>query len=114
MRHRYAVALAFLLVLVACGDDTGGSTSAVSTTVATTTTAPTTTTTPPGFEVTSEDGDLTVEVPFEAMASDPGITIRLLAGDEYPPELASAAENPKSRIYNLEPDGTVFAAPVTV
>jgi hypothetical protein len=112
MRSRFAVVPALLLVVGACGGGTGSSTTV--TTAATTTVAETTTTTVPGFEVTSEDGDLTVEVPFEAMAEDPGITIRLLAPEEYPPELAAAADDPAARIYNLEPEGLQFAAPVTV
>jgi hypothetical protein len=75
----------------------------------------TATTVPPaGFTVTSEDGDLTIEVPFEAMAADPGITIRVLAPEEYPPELAGAAQNPGTVIYSMEPDGLVFDAPVRV
>ncbi|HLE39619.1 MAG TPA: hypothetical protein VJA44_08225 [Acidimicrobiia bacterium] len=122
LRARLALLSAFLLLVAACGGGTGSSTTAASNTGATTTTtaatttttAPTTTTTQAGFEVTSEDGDLTVEVPFDAMAEDPGITIRVLAPEEYPPELAGAAENPDARIYNLEPEGLQFAAPVTV
>ena len=112
MRSRLAVVPALLLVVGACGSGTVSSTTV--TTAATTTVVETTTTTVPGFEVTSEDGNLTVEVPFEAMAEDPGITIRLLAPDEYPPELAGAADDPEARIYNLEPEGLQFDAPVTV
>lgn len=125
MRARLALALAFLVLAAACGGGTGSATTSPATTAAATTTAATTTssattataattTTNPGFEVASEDGDLTVEVPLEAMATDPGITVRLLAPEEYPPELAGAADNPNSRIYNLEPEGLEFAAPVTV
>lgn len=114
MRARVALVAAFLLMVGACGGGTAATTTVAPTTAATTTTAPTTTTTPPGFEVASEDGDLTVEVPFEAMAVDPGITITLLTGDQYPPELADAADDPDARIYDLGPEGTEFAAPVTV
>ncbi len=113
MRARLAVVASFLLVVGACGGDSG--TATVPSTAATTTTAvATTTTTEAGFEVVSEDGDLTIEVPIAAAASDPGITIRLLSGDEYPPELAAAADDPESRIYELGPAGLEFAAPVRV
>ena len=117
MRSRTAMASALALVVGACGGGTGSSTTAASSTAATTTTtttAETTTTMVPGFEVASEDGDLTVEVPFEAMATDPGITIRVLAPEEFPAELAGAADDPDARIYQLEPEGLVFAAPVEV
>jgi hypothetical protein len=114
VRIRVALAVGFLLVVGACGGGTGATTTVAPTTVATTVPATTTTTTLPGFEVASEDGDLTVEVPFEAMASDPGITITLLTGDQYPPELSGAADDPDARIYDLGPEGTEFAAPVTV
>ncbi|HEX5631239.1 MAG TPA: hypothetical protein VFY15_06245 [Acidimicrobiia bacterium] len=112
MRGRIALVLSLLLVVGACG----GGGAATTTVAATTTTAAATTTTtePAGFEVVSEDGDVTVEVPFDAMASDPGITITLLTGDQYPPELAAAADDPEARIYDLGPEGTEFAAPVTV
>ena len=114
VRLRVALVAAFLLVVGACGGGTGATITVASTTATTTTLPATTTTTPPGFEVASEDGDLTVEVPFEAMAADPGITITLLTGDQYPPELAAAADDPDARIYDLGPEGTEFAAPVTV
>ncbi|HAX82626.1 MAG TPA: hypothetical protein DCY40_08680, partial [Actinobacteria bacterium] len=118
VKIRVALAVGFLLVVGACGGGTGATTTVAPTTVATTvpatTTTTTTTTTLPGFEVSSEDGDLTVEVPFAAMAADPGITVRLLTPDEYPPELAGAADDPDARIYDLGPEGTEFAAPVTV
>ena len=114
MRSGRLALLALLLVVAACGGSTGATTSTGSTAATTTTAAATTTTTAPGFTVTSEDGDLTVEVPFEAMAEDPGITIRILAPEEYPPELAAAAENPGAVLYSLEPDGLTFDAPVRV
>ena len=113
MRVRLALGVSFLLLVASCGGGTGATTT-VTTAGTTTTAAATTTTTVPGFEVVSEDGDLTVEVPFEAMASDPGITITLLTGDQYPPELAGAADDPDARIYDLGPAGLEFAAPVTV
>ncbi|MBI5157252.1 MAG: hypothetical protein HZA58_04475 [Acidimicrobiia bacterium] len=108
-----AVLVALLLVVAACGGG-GGSSTTITTTATTTTTVAVTTTTQAGFEVTSEDGDLTVEVPVEAMASDPGITISLLAPADFPPELAGAADDPDARIYDLGPEGLEFAAPVTV
>lgn len=116
MQQRFVPGIVLILAAAACGGSGAGSTTVPTTvaTTATTTTAPTTTTTQPGFTVTSEDGDLTVEVPFAALAEDPGITIRLLTPDEFPPELAGAAERPGARIYELEPDGLEFAAPVRV
>lgn len=112
-----AVAASTLLVLVAaaCGGGTAETSTTGSTGAPTTSLADTTTTTvPEGFTVTSEDGDVTIEVPFEAMAVDPGIVIRVLAPEEYPPELAGAAANPGAVIYSMEPDGLVFDAPVEV
>lgn len=116
MRVRRLVGLGVVLTAAACGAQSESSPStAPSTTVpASTTAAVTTTTAEPGFEVVSEDGDLTVWVPVSAAATDPGITVRLLTPDEFPPELAAAADDPEVRIYNLEPDGLVFDAPVTV
>jgi len=113
MRSRLAVLVALLLVVGACGGGSGSSTTAA-TGATTTTTVAATTTTNPGFEVTSEDGDLIVEVPAEAMATDPGITIGVLAPEDFPPELAAAADDPNARIYDLGPEGLEFAAPVTV
>ncbi|MEX1206988.1 MAG: hypothetical protein WEE36_00065 [Acidimicrobiia bacterium] len=107
-----------LLVLVggACGGGTADTSTTTGSTASsgTTVVASTTTTAPEGFTVTSEDGDLTIEVPFEAMATDPGITIGVLAPEEYPPELAGAAQNPGTVIYSMQPDGLVFDAPVRV
>jgi hypothetical protein len=116
LRRRISL-LALLLVAAACGGGTGNTTSSSSsgsTGVTTTTAAVTTSTTPPGFTVTSDDGDLEIEVSFEAMAEDPGITIRVLPPEEYPPQLAGAAETPGTVIYSMEPDGLVFDAPVRV
>jgi hypothetical protein len=109
-----------ILSLAVVGAACGGGTADTSTTgpgssaVTTSTAAATTTAVPQGFTVTSEDGDVTIEVPFEAMAEDPGITIRVLAPEEYPPELASAGNNPGTVIYSMEPDGLLFDAPVRV
>lgn len=100
------------LIATACGGE--GATSSTTVVQTTTTVVATTTTTEAGFEVVSEDGDLTVWVPASALAADPGITIRLLAPEEFPPELAGAADDPDVRIYNLEPEGLEFDAPVTV
>mgnify|MGYP001819712282 CR=1 FL=1 len=130
VRGRSILIAGFTVVMVSCGGETGvpaaspppTTATAPTTTLAasTTTTAPvttlaaSTTTLDAGFTVTSEDGDVEVDVPQGASAGDPGIVIRLLEPEEYPPELASAAQNPGTRIYNLEPDGTGFAAPVRV
>ena len=105
--------MATLLLLAACG---GGGAAVTSTTAAVTTTAApaTTTTAEAGFEVTSEDGAVTVHVPASAMAQDPGITIRALAPEEYPAGLGALADDPATRVYDLGPDGTEFVVPVTV
>lgn len=111
--HRAIVAL--ILVGTACGGGTAEtSTTAPGSTGVTTTLGSTSTTGADGFMVTSEDGDVTIEVPFEAMAEDPGIVIRVLDPLEYPVELAGAAANPGAVIYSMEPDGLVFDAPVQV
>ena len=114
MNRRGIAGICVGLVVAACGGGAGSSTTTTAAASTTTTSAEVTTTAVAGFEVTSEDGDLTVTVPFEAMGADPGITIRLLAPEEFPPELAGAADDPDVHIYNLEPEGLVFDAPVTV
>jgi len=125
MRRGWSLLLTVGLVAAACsGDTTSPSTAtappvtaAPSTTPSDTAAATTTTSgrdADRGFQVFSEDGDLEVRVPVTAMAEDLGISIRLLSPDEYPPELAGAAENPGTRIYNLEPEGLTFDAPVRV
>ena len=114
MNRRGIAGICIGLVVAACGSGAGSSTTTTAVASTTTISAEVTTTAVAGFEVTSEDGDLTVTVPFEAMGTDPGITIRLLAPEEFPPELAGAADDPDVHIYNLEPEGLVFDAPVTV
>lgn len=113
MRQRRSMAAA-LFLLAACG---GGGAAVTATTAAVTTTtvlAATTTTTEPGFGVASDDGAVTVHIPESAMAQDPGITIRALAPEEYPAGLGAIADDPATRVYDLGPDGTAFATPVTV
>jgi len=100
-----------LLLLAACGGDGAAVTS---TTVAVITTVVPTTTAEAGFEVTSEDGAVTVHVPASAMTEDPGITITRLETVDYPPGLGVVADDPTARVYDLGPDGTEFDAPITV
>ncbi len=117
MRVRLILVLVFVTAAAACAGSSSGSTTTTTTVAASssTTAAPSSTTTAPeGFTVTSDDGDLTIDVPFDAMAEDPGITIEVLAPEDYPPELAGAAENPNTKIYELGPTGLQFDAPVRV
>jgi hypothetical protein len=115
------------LVAAACGDDdarpitttspeSSTTTAPGSTTAVTTSTVAETTTTtgPTGFEVVSEDGQVTLDVPFEALPEDPGISITVLPPEEYPLELAGAAQNPGTVLYRLSPDPLEFDQPVTV
>jgi len=111
---RWIALMAMLLVAAACGGGTASPSSSSSSDATTTTVGTTSTTGPSGFTVVSEDGDLEIDVPFEAMAEDPGITIRVLSPEEYPPELAGAGETPGTVIYSMEPDGLTFDAPVRV
>lgn len=111
MRARTALGVLIIIGVAACGGSAGDSTTTTAPTAETTTTGPTTTTTIPGFTVTSDDGAVTMEVPFEAMAEDPGIEITVLAPEDYPPELAGAAQNPNTRIYRLLPDDVTFDEP---
>jgi hypothetical protein len=127
--RRLGPAAAVLVLMAACGgsaDSTSSeappSTEAAETTTApettaapTTTLAPTTTTTPPeGFVVTSDDGNVTIEVPPEALTADPGIAVGVLAPEDYPEALAGAEQNPGTVVYSLEPDGTELGAPVEI
>lgn len=81
---------------------------------ATTAAAATTTTEPPDTNITSEDGDVTLRIPFGAAADTSNIAIRVLPVDEYPPVLAGAAQNPGTVLYGLEPAGTTFSEPVRI
>lgn len=124
MTTRIGVAATLMLLATACGGDdsaTGGTTASTTaspstTTAAPPTTAPATTTTavPDGFTITSEDGDITIEVPAGAIAADPGISIRVLQPEEYPEAFAEARELPGTVLYSMEPDGLTLAAPVRV
>lgn len=113
--RRLALLFAILsLIAAACG---GGETAADSTTTttsgtSTTSTAPTTTTTDPGFVVLSDDGRVAVEVPPGALAENPGITITRVAPENHPVELAEVDVPPI--VYDLEPDGLQFDAPIRV
>ncbi len=68
--------------------------------------------TSPARTVTSDDGLLTVDVPAGALPI--GVNLTAMAQDEadLPPELAGL--DVRSAFYKLEPDGTVFASPVTI
>jgi len=132
LKVRITIVTAFLLVLGACGDSTdtvGTSASTVpatapsdsttitqaATTSTTTTEAITTSTTePPDTTVTSEDGNVALRIPFDAIADTSNITIRVLPAEEYPPALAGAAQNPGVVLYGLEPAGTTFSEPVRI
>lgn len=113
MRARIALLLLMVLLASACGGDSGTATTTTGGDT-TTTAGETTTTTEPGFTVTSDDGAVTLDVPIEAMADDPGITITVLDPADYPPELEGAAQNPNSRIYRLLPDALTFDAPARI
>lgn len=115
MSFRVISMLTVALIAASCGGGTGATTSSApgSTAATTTSVAATTTTGPEGFTVVSEDGDLEIEVPPEAMAVDPGITVTVLDPAVYPPEFAPFADA-GSVIYSLEPEGLVFDAPVRV
>lgn len=114
-----SVAVAVMVVvIVACGGtDTAATTIATgpaSTTTSTTELAAATTTTvtaSPGFEVVSEDGLVTLEVPVDAMADDPGIAITVLAPEDYPAPLTGAAQNPGAVLYRLEPAALTLDVP---
>ena len=104
MARRRSMVVA-LLLLAACG---GGGAAVTSTTAAVITTVVPTTTAEAGFEVTSEDGAVTVHVPASAMTEDPGITITRLEKAESSPGLGAVADHPTVRVYDLGPDGIEF------
>jgi len=128
-----AVATILSLLISACGDDdtaeptsslaTSATTTSTVTMATTSTVAPTTATTssstttapaPRAFTVTSDDGDVVLEVPAGAIAEDPGIVILRLQPEEYPEVLAGARELPGTVVYGLEPAGLEFAEPVRI
>jgi hypothetical protein len=125
VRRLAVLGLALALLAAACGDDTSGTTGASTTgpvptsaagTTTTTTTAPATTTTtaPHDTTVVSEDGLVTLDIPGNALAEDPGITITVLDPDDYPEVLAGAAQNPNTIIYSLQPADLRFEAPARI
>ncbi len=63
--------------------------------------------------ITSEDGNLTLEV-GAADAERVSPSIRILDPSEWPAELGDAEQLPGVTIYEMEPDGAVFDEPVTV
>ena len=64
--------------------------------------------------VTSDDGDVTVEIPAGAAPQGIEASVRLLDPSDWPEQLASAATIEGVRIYELAPAGTEFSTPVTV
>ena len=119
-----AVATILSLLISACGDDdtaeptsslaTSATTTSTVTMATTSTVAPTTAPAPRAFTVTSDDGDVVLEVPAGAIAEDPGIVILRLQPEEYPEVLAGARELPGTVVYGLEPAGLEFAEPVRI
>lgn len=117
MRRPALLLAAVALIVASCGDDTASTTSSSTSTTAaaqqtTTTTSPQSTTTQSssnGFSVTSDDGRVTLDVPPEALADDPGISITHLPPDQLPEDIA--AVEPDAWAYSLEPDGLEFTAP---
>jgi len=116
---------AMALVVVACSDDAPTSASTSTLPSPTTTQAGPATTDEPGNTTTStdpsstvimsDDGYLSLEIPFDAFAGgDPGFSIRKLNPDEFPEVLQSASSNPGVAIYSLEPAGFELQAPATV
>ncbi len=77
------------------------------------TTSPTTTPAVGSVLITSEDGNLTLEV-GAADAERVNPSIRILDPSEWPAELGDAEQLPGVTIYEMEPDGAVFDEPVTV
>lgn len=65
---------------------------------------------PEGGTITSRDGRLTLTFPPGALSEDTEITIRDIDPNELPPEFD---ELDPDLAYLLEPDGIVFAVPVT-
>lgn len=121
-RFRIFAMMSVVVLVSACGGDTsadpdtsaGGpssTSSAAPSRETTSTTKGTTTTVAEGFTVVSDDGDVTLEVPPGVLASDPSISITVLAPDEYPEPLSGAAQNPGTVVYRLSPDDLVFDVP---
>jgi hypothetical protein len=65
-----------------------------------------------GGEVTSDDGNLTIEIPANALKVDSDITIKILRPEDYPSELESGTL--MGEIYDLGPDGLSFNQPVKI
>lgn len=92
-RWRSAVAVAFALLVAACGG--GDDASAIE-----------------GETVRSADGVLTVEVPPGAAADDVAVEIALIAEDDIPAALQSADSVVIG--YELSPDGSEFSEPLVI
>ena len=138
-RRTIAAIAAGALLFASCGGDDDASSTTPATTPSTDaepssstqpspdtteTTAPTTATTSPTTSptttpavgsvlITSEDGNLTLEV-RAADAERVSPSIRILDPSEWPAELGDAEQLPGVTIYEMEPDGAVFDEPVTV
>ncbi|MDX1449200.1 MAG: hypothetical protein R3246_09075, partial [Acidimicrobiia bacterium] len=67
---------------------------------------------PSDFSVTSDDGNVVLEVPGGAVDPDTQLAVTVLAPEEYPEELAGARQNPGTVIYRVEPTDAVFLEPV--
>ncbi|MCB2224160.1 MAG: type II and III secretion system protein [Actinobacteria bacterium] len=118
MRRFLVLGVALSLLAAACGGDDGAASSIPSTTAATagpSTTASTVapaTTAAAGFSVSSDDGRVAIDVPADAIGTDPGITVSALAPADAPDDLA--ALDPPAWAYALEPGALEFDAPVAV
>lgn len=66
----------------------------------------------PARTVTSDDGLLTIDIPAGALSTDVDFMALAQGEGDLPPELFGL--NVRSAFYRLEPDGTVFASPVTI
>lgn len=66
----------------------------------------------PARTVASDDGFLTIDIPAGALSLDVALTALAQGEDDLPPELFGL--NVRSAFYRLEPDGTLFATPVTI
>jgi hypothetical protein len=67
---------------------------------------------PDGGVLASEDGVLTLTIPEGALAADTEMSIAAVAEADWPADVA-ALEPIGGVVYDVQPEGTVFSAPVT-
>ena len=64
-----------------------------------------------GGKIESSDGEVSIEIPADALESDTTITMRIYDAKDYP---GTEDKTVISRVVEFEPSGTIFKKPVTI